>query len=264
MTPREILQHDDTGQQWPASDSNALADLPSAYGVALEVRRLRVARGESPCGYKVGFTNRTIWSRYNVFAPIWGSVWNTTVTHCDGTGSISLRHLSQPRIEPEAVFGFKAPPPPNAGVDELFRALDWIAPGFEIVQSHLPDWKFIASQTVVDAGLHGRLLIGPKIPIATLAGDGKQLHRSLAAARVRLSKDGVVVEEGAGANVLDSPLMALLHFLNELRSCVDAPDVAAGDVVTTGTWTDAWRVSPGQAWRAEFDAVLPALEIRLQ
>lgn len=264
MTPREVLEHNDSGELWPAADSNALADLPSAYAVALAVRRLRIARGERPCGYKVGFTNRTIWSRYNVFAPIWGSVWNTTVSHCDGAGTLSLQHLCQPRIEPEAVFGFRATPPPNAGVEDLYGVLDWVAPGFEIVQSHLPDWKFIASQTVVDAGLHGRLLIGPKTPIAALASDGEQLHRTLAAARVQLLKDGVAVEEGLGANVLDSPLLALMHFVAELRSCVDAPDVAAGDVVTTGTWTDAWPVRRGESWRAVFDAALPALEMRLQ
>jgi 2-oxo-3-hexenedioate decarboxylase len=264
VTPRDVLEHSDTGAPWPAPDSNALADLSAAYALALAVRQLRAARGERPCGYKIGFTNRTIWSRYNVYAPIWGSVWNTTVTYCEGTGDVSLQHLCQPRIEPETVFGFKAAPPPNAGIEDLYGVLDWIAPGFEIVQSHLPDWKFIAEQTVVDAGLHGRLLIGPTIPIAALARDGEQLHRMLATARVRLMKDGVLMEEGLGANVLDSPLMALMHFVAELRSCAGAPDLAAGDVVTTGTWTDAWPVRRGESWRAVFDAALPALEIRLQ
>ena len=35
-----------------------------------------------------------------------------------------------------------------------------------------------------------------------------------------------------------------------------------GDVVTTGTWTDAWPVAAGETWRAEFEAPLSPLAIR--
>ena len=264
MTPLEILKCNDTGELWPAHGGAAFADLPSAYTTALAVRDLRTARGEIPRGYKVGFTNRTIWSRYDVYAPIWGSVWNTTVADCDGTRTISLAHLCQPRIEPEVVFGFKDTPRPNASLEDLFGALDWVAPGFEIVQSHSPDWKFAAPQTVADGGLHGRLLVGPKRPIATVARDSEQLHRTLASTRVQLHKNGILMEEGSGAYVLDSPLYALLYFLIQLWACPGAPDVAAGDVVTTGTWTDAWPVLAGEKWFARFDAALPALELSLE
>lgn len=261
MTPAELLAHNDSGEPWPADGGSGFKELPSAYETALAVRARRIARGEAPCGFKIGFTNRTIWSRYAVFAPIWGSMWSTTVSHCDGAGRLSLVRLCQPRIEPEAVFGFRATPRAGAGVDALFDALDWVAPGFEIVQSHRPGWKFNAAQTVADGGLHARLLVGPKLPIARLARDAGDLHRLLAGARVELRRDGELVEAGSGANVLDSPLHALLHFLAELRGCPGAPDLSAGDVVTTGTWTDAWPVRPGERWSARFDAALPGLEV---
>lgn len=263
MTPQEILDYNDSGDLWPARGGAAFSDLPSAYATALAVRGLRIARGEVPTGYKVGFTNRTIWSRYNVYAPIWGSVWNTTIAYCEGAGKMSLAHLCQPRIEPEAVFGFTATPPRNATLDGLFNVLAWVAPGFEIVQSHSPGWKFIAPETVADGGLHGRLLVGQKVPIAKLARDSEQLHRILASARVQLQRNGELVEGGSGANVLSSPLHALMHFLTELRSCPGALDVAADDVVTTGTWTDAWPVVSLERWSARFDA-LPALEISFE
>jgi 2-keto-4-pentenoate hydratase len=264
MTPEQILRHADSGELWPSLPAAEIRDMPSAYAAALAVRALRIARGERPVGYKIGFTNRTIWSRYAVFTPIWGSMWNTTLAECAGAGTVSLAHLCQPRIEPEAVFGFSAAPRANASLEDLFASLDWIAPGFEVVQSHRPDWKFTAPQTVADAGLHGRLLVGPKVRISDLAGSADALDRALAGARVRLSRNGALVEEGMGANVLDSPLRALMHFLVELRSCPGASDVAAGDMVTTGTWTDAWPVQPGEHWTARFDAVLPALEVRFE
>ncbi len=267
MTPEQLLHHIDNGHLWPtdgAPQAGADGDLAQAYQTALQVRALRVARGERPVGYKVGFTNRSIWPRYNVFGPIWGTVWNTTLTPTlHGHAEVSLAGTCQPRIEPELVLAFKRTPPPACTPQALFESLDWLAPGFEIVQCHLPGWKFQAAQTVADSGLHARLVVGPKVPVCAVADNALALHTLLAQTRVRLLQGDVLVEEGTGATVLDSPLHALLHFVNELRACPGAPDIQPGDVVTTGTWTDAWPVQPAQRWRAEFTGAMPTLSISL-
>ncbi|MBE7419373.1 MAG: hydratase [Ideonella sp.] len=264
MSPQEILAHLDSGVLWPTlPDAQRPSDVAQAYQSALAVRALRSARGEQPAGFKIGFTNRTIWQRYRVFAPIWGTVWNTTLLHCDGRATLSLQRLCQPRLEPEVVFGIAATPPPDATLEQLFACVDWLATGFEIVQSHCADWRFTAAQTVADGGLHGRLLVGPRTPVRGLATGGKALDAMLAAAGVRLRCDGRPIEQGQGRNVLDGPLHALRHFVLELQRCPGAPELRAGDVVTTGTWTDAWALQPGQTWRAEFDAPLTAIEIGL-
>ena len=262
MTPQQLLAHIDSAQLWPAGAGAPFDDVPAAYQTALQVRALRVSRGERPVGYKVGFTNRSIWPRYNVFAPIWGTVWNTTLAQAlHGRGSLSLAATCQPRIEPELVFFFKTTPPAGCTLQQLFNSLDALAPGFEIVQCHLPDWKFQAAQTVADSGLHARLLVGPLQPVRDLAADAETLHALLAGTKAQLLHGDAVVDEGSGANVLDSPLHALLHFVNELRACPGAPDIAPGDVVTTGTWTDAWAVQAAQVWTVRFSALLPALTV---
>lgn len=265
MTPQDLLDHHDRGTLWPAALSTDTGfGLDAGYQAALAVRALRLARGERPRGFKVGFTNRGIWARYNVFAPIWGTVWDSSLTLCDGEGVLSLQGCSQPRLEPEAVFGLKATPPADASLQQLVEALDWVAPGFEIVQSHLPGWKFLAPDTVADGGLHARLLVGARVPVAQVAASADELDARLAQCRVVLRHDDGAgeVERGQGANVLDGPLRALHHFLAELRRCPGAPDLQAGDVVTTGTWTDAWAVAPGQRWSAEFEAPLSRLAVR--
>ncbi|HEX6017159.1 MAG TPA: hydratase, partial [Burkholderiaceae bacterium] len=228
------------------------------------VRALRSARGEQPVGFKIGFTNRTIWQRYRVFAPIWGTVWNTTLHFCEGRGAVALRALCQPRLEPEVVFGIRATPPADASLEQLFDCVEWLAPGFEVVQSHCADWVFTAARTVADGGLHGRLLVGAKTAVRELAGSGEALDATFAACSVRLVRDGALVEQGHGCHVLDGPLHALRHFVLELQRCPGAPAPRPGDVVTTGTWTDAWPVGPGQAWRAEFDAPVASLEVALR
>ncbi|WP_439517631.1 2-keto-4-pentenoate hydratase [Hydrogenophaga sp.] len=263
MTPQTLIDHLDQGSLWPAPlSADATFDLEAAYARQLDVRQLRVARGEQPRGFKVGFTNRTIWPRYNVFAPIWGTVWDTTLSFCEGEGTVSLARTCQPRLEPEIVFGMRATPARCATLDQLFDAIEWMAPGFEIVQSHLADWKFLPADTVADGALHARLLVGQRTPLRELADSASALDVQLSSATASLRQGDQTVDQGQGANVLDSPLRALLHFVNTLRACPGAPDLHAGDVVTTGTWTDAWPVQPGQTWSADFSAPLNSLSVR--
>lgn len=259
MTPQNLLRHQDLATLWPTGCGLAVTE---AYEHALAVRALRMARGEVPRGFKVGFTNRTIWPRYGVYGPIWGTVWNTTLTFCDTEGDLSLTGTCQPRIEPECVFGMAVTPPPDATLDDLLACVAWIAPGFEIVQSHMADWKFNAADTVADGGLHARLLVGRQLPAAQLPREAASFDAALADARVTLLRDDTAVDHGSGAQVLGSPLRALRHFLQALRDCPGAPDLQAGDVVTTGTWTDAWPVHRGETWRADFQGALAPLGVR--
>ncbi len=259
MTPQNILSHYDSAQLWQgASDLN----IDSAYQAAIAVRKLRVARGEQPRGYKIGFTNRNIWPRYNATAPIWGTVYDSTLTHCEGEATLSLQGISQPRIEPEAVLSLRAAPPANCTLEQLFDCIEWFAPGFEIVQSHLKDWKFALPDAVADGSLHAKLVVGRKVSAHGMASNAQEFCQLLAQAKVELSCDGQEKDRGQGANVLGDPLSALLYFVHEIQGCPDAPTLQAGDLITTGTWTDAFPVTAGQTWHAAFAAPMPPLSIR--
>jgi 2-keto-4-pentenoate hydratase len=159
MNPTNLLFHYDTAQIWPSPTG---LDLPTAYSHAIAVRQLRLARGEQSRGYKIGFTNKNIWPRYNATAPIWGTVYSSTLSFCDvqSKSTLSLQGISQPRIEPEAVLSLCATPPTHCTLDQLFECVDWVAPGFEIVQSHLKDWKFALPDAVADGSLHAKLVVG--------------------------------------------------------------------------------------------------------
>lgn len=258
------------GELLGAWDGARLIELPSgrpagltlaqAFAVADTVRQRRIERGDVPCGYKIGFTNRTLWPRYGVFAPIWAPVWRSTVTLLQGSDTeVSMTGLVQPRLEPEIVFGFGAAPHAGMTEAELLGCLAWVAHGFEIVHTHFADWRFTAADTVADFALHGRLCIGPRVPVTRF----ERLGAELAGLRLTLSCDGVDVDSGCGANVLDGPLTALGLWLQAMATQSPRWSVQAGDVVTTGTLTDAWPMRPGQVWQSRLDhAALHGLTLR--
>jgi 2-keto-4-pentenoate hydratase len=258
MNSSTLLSHYDSAKLWQADTG---LDINTAYTEALNVRKLRIARGEQPRGYKIGFTNKSIWPRYNATAPIWGTVYDSTLSFCQGVSSLSLAGISQPRIEPEAVLTLRATPPKRCTIDQLFDCVDSVAPGFEIVQSHLKDWKFALPDAVADGSLHARLVVGKQVAAHGLASNAKDFCALLAAAKVRLLCNGKPMDAGAGSNVLGDPLSALLYFVHEIQACPGAPKLQADDVITTGTWTDAFPVAAGQSWAAEFDAPLTPLSL---
>src|SRR5690348_3476946 len=121
-----------TGRQIaPFSKACPSLGLSEAYRITAAVRARREARGERPIGRKIGFTNRTIWAEYGVYAPIWGYVYDSTVQDL-ADAPVSLDGLAEPRIEPEIVFGLAAPPAPGMDAQALIGCIDWVAHGFEI------------------------------------------------------------------------------------------------------------------------------------
>src|ERR1700746_3010506 len=164
----EALTALDTGRHiQPFSSRTSSFNLDDAYRVTAAVRKMREARGELPVGRKIGFTNRTIWAEYNVTEPIVVYVYDRTVHNVSEIGdTFPLVGLAEPRIEPEIVFKLAVASAPGMGEGALLESIDWVAHGFEIVQSIFPGWKFSAPDTVAAFGLHGALLIGPRHSIA--------------------------------------------------------------------------------------------------
>jgi 2-oxo-3-hexenedioate decarboxylase len=250
----EVFGTLDTGRQIePFSSRISSFNLDYAYRVTAAVRQMRETRGEMPMGRKIGFTNRTIWAEYNVYEPIWGYVYNRTVHNLSEIGdAFSLVGLAEPRIEPEIVFKLAVAPAP--GIDErtLLAGVDWVAHGFEIVQSIFPGWQFSAPDTVAAFGLHGALLIGPRHSIATHAEDWS---RTLSTFEVDLKRDGAVLDHGRATNLLGGPVSALRHLIDILARDQVNPPLAAGEIVTTGTLTHALPVSAGETWTTELTGV---------
>jgi 2-oxo-3-hexenedioate decarboxylase len=261
---RQVLAAFDDGSPLPSfSAAYPDFDVAAAYDVLREAERLRRARGWRPVGRKIGFTNRTIWPRYGVYRPMWAHVWAETVTDAaDARATVALAPAAEPRIEPEVVFGLRGPVPANGSARDVLDAVDWIAPGFEIVQSHFPGWKFTSAECTAAFGLHRALVVGPRTALTDGLRDG--YAASLPAFGLTVRRGEGVVDRGVGANVLDSPALALAHLARVLADQPAMPQLAAGELVTTGTITDAWPVAAGDTWTSDYGALgLPGITLHL-
>jgi 2-oxo-3-hexenedioate decarboxylase len=251
-----------TRQISPFSSRPEGLTIDDAYRVTPRVRKIYQARGSKVVGRKIGFTNRTIWDQYGVYQPIWGYVFDETAKALAETETLALRPFSEPRIEPEILFGLGSSP--SADMDELALSscIAWVALGLEIVQSIFPGWKFAAADTIAANGVHGALLIGPRQPFAPQA---TEWLRTLSSFEIDLKRNGQLIDRGRAGNVLDGPLSALHHLVGLLAADPVNPPLGAGEIISTGTLTKAMPIAPGESWIATPSGIaLDGVSIRFE
>jgi 2-keto-4-pentenoate hydratase len=251
-------------QTAPLSVNGALR-IDDGYAIAKSIHDIRVAQGEIPVGRKLGFTNRTIWPKYGVqepiAAPIWAPIFDTTVRYAaHNRGVQRLAGAVQPRIEPELVFKLHKAPARDASVEEVAQCIEWMAHAFEIVVCPFPAWKFEAADAIAAFGLHGALIVGE--PLEMTPAGLRHLDEVLVGSSVSISCNGELQSAGFGDMVMESPVHALWHLHQVLNAQPQFAPLSAGEIVTTGTWTDAHPVAPGQTWVSAFSGInLPGLTL---
>jgi 2-oxo-3-hexenedioate decarboxylase len=236
--------------------SNDVPDFSpgDAYAVLASIGRHRVECGWRRAGRKIGLTNRAIWEIFGVDRAFWADVWDRTVLPAGaGATSVELAPFAQPRIEPEVVFGLRGPVPVTDDPIAVLSAVAWMAPAVEIVRCPYPDWRFGIADCIAAVGFHGALVVGTRVPIDDT--NREVVAATLPSFEATLSRDGELVDRGVGANVLDSPAVALGHLAHVISEQPDAPDLAAGELVTTGTITNAHPVRAGELWRTDYGAL---------
>ena len=257
---RNLLQTRGVGQPLPSTNPDF--GLAESYQVAHGLRQAQTERGKKLVGRKIGISNRAAWDKLGLDDVVWGYVYSDTVFEAeDNRYTLSLDGLHAPKLEPEIVFGLNSALPTGTRDPlELLQAVEWLALGFEIVQNPYPDWQFKPADLVATFGFHGALVIGRKVRLS-----GQSLSRlagTLAETVATLYKDDIVVAEGGGKNVVDSPAVALGHLADLIANDPDAAPLQANEFVTTGTLTSAPAVSAGETYRVEVTGLdLPPLTL---
>ena len=257
---RQLLETKGEGQTLPSANSDF--GLAESYQVAHGLYKTQLEQGKKLVGRKIGISNRAAWDKLGLNDVVWGYVFDDTVFWTeDNRYTLPLEKFYAPKLEPEIVFGLKSELPTGTRDPlELLKAVEWLALGFEVVQNPYPDWQFQPADLVATFGFHAALVVGRKVRL-----EGQSLSRlagTLAETVATLYKDDVVVAEGGGKNVVDSPAVALGHIADLIANDADAAPLQAGEFVTTGTLTNAPAVAAGETYRVEVTALdLPPLTL---
>jgi 2-keto-4-pentenoate hydratase len=208
---------------------------------AYEVQRLGIeARAEEPVGYKLGFTSEAMRNQMGIPSPNHGVLTERMISGRE----VDLSSLIHPRVEPEVAVRTKEDlSGPDASAEEVRRAVEWVYPAIEVVDSRFAKYRFLLPDNTADNSSAARFVLGEPV-----SPDDFPDLRSVA---VSLRKDGEEIDSGLGSNAMGDPFAAVAWLVNALHERGNV--LAAGSVVLTGGLTKAHPVGEGGIFAAEFD-----------
>jgi 2-keto-4-pentenoate hydratase len=241
----------------PISRSSDLSPA-DAYDIAYSLDIIRIAEGERIIGRKLGLSKSFLHQNKNTLnahqSTIFTSLFSSTVRVLDEKITIqNLNGALQPKLEPLMVFKLARTPTPHATQNELADCLEWMAHGLEIVVNPYGEEPFEVTDAIAAFGMHGALLIGE--PHILSNSTRHHLGRALADASISLSCDERLIGAGYGCNVMLNPLNALWHLHQLINSQTRFPSLHKGEVIASGSWTNAYAIRAGQTWTTAFSGI---------
>ncbi|MDQ2797947.1 MAG: fumarylacetoacetate hydrolase family protein [Actinomycetota bacterium] len=235
----------------PFTDDDPTLGMADGYAVQAALTKLLLADGDSIVGYKVGLTSKVMQKLIGVDTPDYGPVLGSTV-YRDGD-AVSLTAFIAPKLEAEIVFVLGAPlRGPGVTIDDARRAVHAVAASMEIVDSRFVDWRIKLADTVADLASNGAVAISDRL----VPFDG--LDTRLIG--MMLSRNGEMIESGAGAAALGDPVGVVAWLANTLGSVGLGLDT--GHLVMTGALHAAVPMAAGDEFRADFDR-LGSISVRV-
>ena len=224
--------------------------LSDAYRIAIEIKEIREGKKEKALGIKVGFTNKTIWEKYSVNAPIFGFMYSTTVLRKEQL--FSPEKFLEPKFEPEIFFKLRKKPHSEMSDMDLISCCESFGIGVELVQSIYKGWIFKLPDTVAGFGLHGQYKILEEREIPSDENNTVAIIDELKRFNLTLRKNNNILERGKSSNILEkSPLAALRSYIEFCEKNSDW--LVLNGPITTGTITDAYDINKADVFSCELD-----------
>lgn len=230
----------------PFTDADPTLGMSDGYAVQQELVKLILADGDTIIGYKVGLTSKPMQKMVGVDSPDYGPVLRSTL-YADGD-EVSLSRFIQPKMEAEiiAVMGSRLMGP-GVSVTDAAAAVAGVAASVEIVDSRIKDWRIKLCDTVADLASNGAFAVSSRVvPLSEV--DSRLVGMTL-------TRNGELVDTGAGAAALGDPLKVVAWLANTLGAVGIA--LEPGHVVMTGALHAAVPMHAGDVFRADFDRLGP-------
>lgn len=225
-------------------EANPDLTIDDAYAIQLRQVEVWLGAGGVIQGYKVGLTSRAMQTQMGVNQPDFGHLMST-MFHLEHQ-PIAAADFLQPKVEPEIAFVMgRELAGPGVNVAQAIRAVDFVLPSLELIDSRIADWRIGIIDTIADNASSGGVILGSK-PTSLKAVD-------LATVGCNLTMDAQLIATGAASAVLGSPINALVWLANTLgqRGIAFKP----GDVILPGSITAAQAVTAGSVARADFSGL---------
>jgi 2-keto-4-pentenoate hydratase len=220
------------------SDDVEVGDLGSAYAVQRALTSLRLGRGDSVVGWKLGYTTAAMREQMGIDAPNYGPLLASMALD-DGVVPATLLH---PRVEPEIALVLAGDPGFGASADQVLAACARACLAVEVVDSVWTGYRFDLEHNTADGSSAAGFALGEEIPWG--AGTiSVVLH-----VESPPTSGGTTLVEEEGLGSLTAAAEGVSWLADRLGE--DGRALRAGDVVLTGGLTRAVPVVAGSVVRA--------------
>lgn len=215
--------------------------IDDAYLAQLERIAQKVKANDVITGKKIGLTSLAMQQLLGVDQPDYGHLLQSM--EVENGGTVSLKSLFQPKIEGEIAFVLKSDlVGPNVTAEDVRQATDYVIASIEIVDSRIKDWKITLADTIADNASCGLYVLGEK-QVKLDAVDLKEVT-------MQLLRNGEVVNEGKGTDVLGDPAICVAWLANKLHAY--GITLKAGEIVLSGALSAAVVAEPGDEFTVRF------------
>ncbi len=222
-------------------------DLDDAYRIQAEWQKLRLARGETMVGHKIGLTSRAMQAAMNIDTPDSGFI--TDTMSFEGGVELKAADFTDAKIEVELAFVLGQDlDRADHTIDDVMAATDYIVPALELIaaRTHRRDPATGRTRTVVDT-------ISDNAANAGIITGGRKVKPGEVDLRwvsALLYRNGVVEETGVAAGVLDHPANGIVWLAK--RYAEQNMKLEAGQIILAGSFTRPVDVRPGDLFRADY------------
>ena len=222
-------------------------DLDDAYAVQQAWVDMKIARGATVLGRKIGLTSRAMQQAMQIDEPDFGTLLDDMLF--DDGADIETARFTDPRVEVELAFVLGSDlQGTNLTITDVLDATEYVVPAVELIAARThrvdPDTGKARGvlDTISDNAANAGIILGGR-PVRPHEVDLRWVG-------ALLYKNGVIEESGVSAAVLNHPANGILWLAR--RFAQHDIRLRKGEVILSGSFTRPVAVAPGDVIQVDF------------